>query len=457
LLSWSLRWEDAHVTPARRQYGTGSVYQRASDGRWIGALQAGYTPRGTIRRITVSAATEAEVKRRLRAKQREFDAGNTTTGKGRPTVKTWADTWLDLTQRHLRPATWATNRSTVSKWIVPTIGHKRLDLLTPADIRKVTRTMLDTGLAPTSARRAQAVLEKMLRDARTEGHRIPENILDVQGPAAGESSRGVIPLLDALALLKAASTVPDGSRWLAAFLGLRPAEARGLTWDAVDFTTATIDISWQCKSLPYRTPRDRSSGFRVPDGFVARPLTGALHLVRPKTQSGRRVFPLIDPMAAALTEWRAVSPRFPHGLIWPNPDGSPRTDADDQAGWQTLCDTAGVRHPDGRRYALYEARHLAATLLRPHADDSTLTSLMGHSSILSTQAYLHTDDAQTRAALEGLAARLRLVAPFPKQLPADVEVVEVDLDAEDVQYQGQRLTEARAEQVARDILAGERH
>lgn len=391
----------------RRQYGSGSVYQRASDGRWIGALQAGYTARGTIRRVTVSAATEAEAKRRLRAKQRELDAGNTPTGSGRPTVKTWSATWLDLTQRHLRPATWATNRSTVTKWIVPTIGHKRLDLLTPADVRKVTRAMLDGGLAPTSARRAQAVLEKMLRDARTEGHSIPPNILDVQGPAAGENDRGIIPILDARAILDTSRTRPDHSRWVAAFYqGLRPAEARGLTWAAIDFDGASIDVSWQLKALPYNVARDRKSGFRIPDGYTARHLTGALHLVRPKTAAGRRVIPIVPGLASLLLEWRLRAPETPHDLVWPNPDGTPRTDADDQAAWQALMDEAGVRHPDGRRYALYEARHTAASLLHGSGvDNTTITAILGHASILSTRAYLHADDARTRTALEGLAAQ----------------------------------------------------
>ena len=44
----------AHVTARRRQYGTGSVFQRASDGRWIGQLLVGLTPRGTNRYVTVS-------------------------------------------------------------------------------------------------------------------------------------------------------------------------------------------------------------------------------------------------------------------------------------------------------------------------------------------------------------------------------------------------------------------
>lgn len=45
------------------------------------------------------------------------------------------------------------------------------------------------------------------------------------------------------------------------------------------------------------------------------------------------------------------------------------------------------------------------------------------------------------------------MSTFPKSLGPDVEVVEVDLDVADVRYRGEKLTEARAEQVAAEVLA----
>src|SRR5690606_40016384 len=66
-------------------------------------------------------------------------------------------------------------------------------------------------------------------------------------------------------ILATATPRPDVSRWIAALLqGMRPAECRGLTWDAVDLDSGSIDVSWQMKPLPYKIPRDRASGFRVP-------------------------------------------------------------------------------------------------------------------------------------------------------------------------------------------------
>lgn len=398
---------------ARRDYGTGSVFQRARDGKWVASVAAGWTRSGARRRRTRITDTEAKAKAALRSMLREAKAHEAPSAGGRPTVKTWADQWLETQSHELRPTSWQATKSQVSTWIIPTIGHKRLDSLTPADRRSVIRAMSHHGLAQGSLNRANAVLAKMLKDALLDGHAIPSAVLAVSGSKRTESDREDIPLPDALEILAAAADLPDGSRWVAALLqGMRPAECRGLTWGAIDFDSETVDVSWQMKALPYRVARDRSSGFRLPDGYMARPVDGALHLVRPKTQKGRRVIPLVPWMTESLRTWREIAPKSSAHLVWPQADGAPRRDDGDRADWVALCDTAQVARVDGtegRRYALYEARHTTATLLREAGvDDETIKAIMGHATILSTKAYLHTDDARTRAALEKVAKRLAL-------------------------------------------------
>jgi integrase len=165
-----------------------------------------------------------------------------------------------------------------------------------------------------------------------------------------------------------------------------------------------MTLAWQLKALPYVERRDPTSGFRVPRGFESRHLTGAYHLVRPKTRAGIRVVPLVPWLVDALKVWREQAPKSPHNLVWAHNDGSPRSAESDRAQWYHIVDTAEVMVtlPDGttRRPLLYEARHTAATLLLAGGiDDTTIKAVLGHSSILSTQAYLHTDHARTRAAL----------------------------------------------------------
>lgn len=428
------------MTQARRPHGTGSVFQECTPtcpppvatvddagkrvkarpkhkcpGRWVGTYEAGWTTRGTRRRRKVTGASEKIVRQKLLKAQREQEDAEAPTVGGKPTVKRWADNWLEQTQTRLRPHTWATDRSQVVNHIVPAIGHRQLAQLGPADVRAVHRAMHVGGAAPSSISRCHAVLGKMLRDAILAGHKVPQGALLVDGPELGKSDRDAILLDDAMAILAAASLRPDASRWAAALLqGMRPAECLGLTWDMVNLTgdEPSITVAWQLKPLPYLVPRSRDSGFRVPIGFEARQLSGALHLVRPKTSAGWRVVPLVPWMAAALAAWREVAPASPHGLVWPRPDGRPQVDRDDREEWRAITDAARVAWLDGvqgRRYPLYSARHTTATLLRKaRVDNETIEEIMGHASILSTQAYLHTDPARKRAALEEIAGSLGL-------------------------------------------------
>lgn len=117
--------------------------------------------------------------------------------------------------------------------------------------------------------------------------------------------------------------------------------------------------------------------------------------------------PLVPWMVTALSQWREVAPESP--LVWPRPDGKPRTDKMDLADWHALQERAGVRHPSGRYYHGHEARHTTATLLMAlGVDTQVIIAIMGHSSVLSTRAYQHTDLQMMRTALDGMAERLQL-------------------------------------------------
>lgn len=402
---------------SRRPHGTGSVYYDAARDRWMGSVELGWTAQGIRRRKRVVGASEIIVRRKIKEALRSFSEDDVAVVGAKPSVKTWADQWLDKTQVEVRPKTWSTNASAVRRWIIPTIGHKKLHTLTPADIRSVSVAVRGAGRADSTAVRAHVVLLKMLRDAHVEGYQVPVRVLSIEAPAAGETDRDAIPLDDALQILAVASERPDASRWVAALLqAMRPAECLGLTWAAVDFEKHRIEVSWQLQSLPYNVARDRTSGFRMPAGYTVRQVDGALHLVRPKTKSGWRVIPMVPWMEAALLAWREVCPTSPHGLVWPRPDGRPGVDSLDRAAWVEIVDAARVARVDddgrGRRYDLYEARHTTASLLREAGvDDETITAIMGHSTILSTKAYLHTTNTRAMEALVKVADQLGLTRP----------------------------------------------
>lgn len=394
----------------RPRHGEGSFYWRDRDQRWVATIEAGYTPKGTRRRITVTDRDEDTAWDKYMAKRKQLlTEGRAAALQKSTTVQAWLTTWLEHQATTLRPNTYNGHASYVRRWIIPTIGRRPIDELTAADVRKVARAIINAGRSSTTAATVQSVLQKALRDAVIEGYTVPDAALSVPKPTKRESDRDALTLRDAAEVLAVASTRPDGARWVAALLqGMRQGECLGLTWDAVDFERQRIDVSWQLQPLPY-LDRGRDT-FRVPDGYEACRLEGAFHLVRPKSRSGQRVIPMLPWMEEPLRAWKKVAPDSPHGLVWPRPDGKPQTDKADRAAWYALTDEAGVRHPSGRRYVLHEARGTTATLLlAARVDEKIITAIMGHSTILMSRAYMSVDEEMLRDALERVG-RLALTA-----------------------------------------------
>lgn len=393
----------------RKDYGTGSIYQRA-DGRWIGAKDVGWTRSGKRRRVTVVASTEAQAKVRLRDRVKEIEGEGSAGLDPRVTVKTWADQWLPLVARTLAPHSYTATRSAAAVWIVPTIGRRRLSELTPADVRATSEAARTAGKSLGTQRRIHSVTITMLKAARDEGHAVPARVLEVKAPTAGVTDRAALSVPEATAVLIEAAKLPHGSRWAAALLqGMRQGECLGLTWEQVDLDRGVLVLSWQLQPLPYCIPRDRRSGFRVPDAYESRQVDGRLHLVRPKSRAGWRVIPLVPWMVSALREWREVAPDNPAGLVWTRPDGKPIRSKDDDAEWYALQDAAKVKHPAREHYTVHEARHTTATLLlEADVAPEVITQIIGHSSWASTRTYLHVDTTRLVAALEKVAERLEL-------------------------------------------------
>lgn len=378
-------------------------------------MEAGWTSRGTRRRISRIGKTKRDALAALKEAEREIARNGIPQegAKRASSLKVWCEDWLTIDATRSEPTSHTANRSAVNKWIIPTLGHIKIEALSAAHVRAMGKKVLDSGYTSSTGRRVQTVLIKLLKDAQEDGHTVAPSALAVSPMPQQKSDRGAIPLDHALAILDTALQRTDASRWVAAMLqALRPAEALGLTWDAIDFEAEQIDISWQLKPIPYNVAFDFDSGFRVPQGHESRQLVGRMHLVRPKSESGYRVIPLVPWMKTALESWKLVAPESPHNLVWPQLDGSPMDDKEDRKMWRELCTTAGalkIVNGEPRPYDLYEARHTAATLLkRAGVDDTTIIAIMGHASILSTKAYLHTDVERTRAALQLVAEQLQL-------------------------------------------------
>jgi len=389
----------------RRPKGTGTLTQRA-DGLWIGRADAGYTMAGNRRRLTVSSRSKAEAQRKLRDLLRTIhDEGSPAAINVRLTVKAWSDQWLPMHATRVRPTTYTTDAGTIRKWIVPTIGLRRLADLTPADTRALRRAITAAGRSTTTALHAHKILTKMLKDAVIEGHHVPQRVFLADKPAKASNDRDAVPVADLLRILDAASRRDDGARWVVGiFTGARQGEVLGLEWDRLTLPRegdGAADLSWQLQHL--------TDGHDTPDNWDARHLEGRAWLTRPKTKKGARRIPLVPGVVVALSTHRSAHPSGQ--LVFTN-NGHPIQAHADRAAWQALQREAGVSHPSGRPWLIHETRHAAATLMRrAGVPDRVREAILGHVKLVET--YDHADDQDTRDAMAAYAALLTPRAALP--------------------------------------------
>ncbi len=114
----------------RRSRGEGAVYQRASDGLWVGMLDLGIVG-GKRQRKTVYGRSGSEALEKLGKLRVARDRGLNLLAPSW-TVEQWLDAWLSEMKAFdgTRPATLILYKGLAERYVKPVIGHVRLDKLT---------------------------------------------------------------------------------------------------------------------------------------------------------------------------------------------------------------------------------------------------------------------------------------------------------------------------------------
>lgn len=390
----------------RLDYGEGTFFYSQTRDMWYGRIELGRDENGKRVRAEVTARKEADAWRKLKelrelSKRHKLPSASLT-------VEAWVKEWLARRDDDVRPNTHKGEKAPINKWILPFYGSRRVKDITGDDIRRIAAVQKKHGNSTTYARSIQQLFQQILSDARADGYLVDDTALLAKKVRAAPNPRQALSVEQATRILDIAGQEPYGSRWVAALLqGMRQGECLGLTWDCVDLEKKIIDVSWQLQEIPYS---DKATGeLAIPSGYHAQHLYGKYCLVRPKTARGQRLIPLVPWMEAALRRWRGEAPHSPYGLVWCHEDGKPVNSKQDLRAWKQLQDAAGVRRSDGKYFVLHEARNTCATLLlEAGVDPEVIKSILGHSSIVTSRAYMRVNQDMARAALEKVAARLHL-------------------------------------------------
>ncbi|MDF9717644.1 tyrosine-type recombinase/integrase [Nocardioides sp. ChNu-99] len=410
----------------KRAKGTGTIYQRASDGMWVASLELPSEP-GKRRRKVIVRAKKGDVVAALRDARKELERTGDLPA-AQPTLGVWLDLWLQRSAaKRLKVSTVPSYQSKIETCLKPSIGRIRLDKLTPAHVERMHEyVMVTRGLSSTSALGAHRILAKALTDAVREG-RISRNVATLVD--APKKAAVTIPALDgpeARAMLLAQREDEEAAaKWGTALLtGIRQGERLGLMPDYIDLDRKVLTVAWQLKRLRWdhgcaKAPTDgvwpcgRKRGGNCPERHVtipqdqeARHVDGGLWLLRPKSRAGWREVPICEPLAAILRAYFQTRDPQPGQLIFTRPDGRPIDPKDDSAAWDAALAAAGL--PDVTEHS---ARHTCATLLlEVGVPEAIRIKILGHSSATVTAGYTKVADALTQDAMRQLG---ELVMPKP--------------------------------------------
>jgi integrase len=345
-----------------RGKGEGAVFKR-SDGYWMGRVEAGRTPEGKRRRLTVVRKRKADVLSALDDLKRLAEQG-VVPDRSR-TLAAFLDWWLDtVVAGDVTESSMREYRKRVAR-IKRAIGHVRLDKLGPLHVQSFATALAQQyPRSPKTVASTLSTLKRALRYA-VGAELLARNPAEhVKPPRKAQATKidDAMTAAEAEAVLAAARDdhALGAFWWLAMTYGLRIGELMALQWSDVDLDGRQLTVR------------------------------------RSKTAAGQRTVPLTDEAAAVLRDHRRRQKvASVAGLVFSRPDGRALSGQYIGPLWTELLTRAGVAHvcrncgtdtpcsTSVRRF--HASRHTAATLLLNRGVKlEVVSAILGHASLAIT-------------------------------------------------------------------------
>lgn len=396
------------MTKRKNPDGEGSVYQRASDGKWCAAVTL---PSG--RRKVVYGDDEKAALKARRDLLAEIEAGRPVPLGRTPTLGDYLVRWLDVRLAseveagHLDESTADSYRQMVEGHILPTfLAKAKINALSTDDIRAWQRERLKTVsqrgrlFSPRTVGMAHAALRRALNDAMGD-EILGRNVAALVRLPAGQSKPAEPPTEDELAkVLVEMMTDTYRVLWFTMLaFGPRRGEALAMRWTLTDLDASTTSLRKQIRRQ--RGEKDPETGRR----------RGRLVEKDLKTSESRATLSLPTALVEMLRVHRRdqVAARLA-ARVWVDADlvfttsiGTPLEPRNVNRAWTAVCDRAGVK------VRLHDLRHAAASLaFEAGASIKEVQSMLRHSRQATTSdLYVHVFESVRRGTADRMDGVLR--------------------------------------------------
>lgn len=399
--------------------------------RWRVRIDLGVGPDGKRIRRSFTADTSRECMDKLRKAREEYAKTGTLKSTRTPTLAHYVDLYMDHALHHLAPNTYISYKACL-KYLGDILGM-RVDAITPLTIDNVLERTRRTGVGYSTVNQTRTVIRQSLALA-VRDRTIAANPADSTSSQKRrlKKERRAFTIPEIRAFLEA--TMPLGEAgaaiwWWRFFTGMRQGELLGACVEDLhlDADMPFYVVNWSMTEIPYdhgcgRTPDGgwecgyRRGSYcpkrvlRAPSDMELRRVTDHMWLKRPK--NGRpRWIPLSPELVEVTRRYlNAVKDRpNPHGLLFRNEDGSPRTAHQDNAEFDMLLEKAGM---DPKQRTGHETRYSAVTLMRrAGVDRKAEREIIGHVDDRVDDLYMTLDAEQKMEAVESIGRQLRLEPP----------------------------------------------
>jgi len=364
------------MTASRKANRQGCTYKRGDSYRTVIKIK------GQV--ISASGKSKEESRRLAKARLFELEKNlENSISSANVTLSAFMLNWLENDHKnYLAQTTYRRYLSIAINHIQPTIGHLDLANVTSREINNLLFKMREKGQSPRSIQQTRAVLSVCLNAAMNDELidsnpvrkvRIPQNRENLISPLSVEEVKRLFATYK--------GTFMSARLHIALICGMRQGEALGLKWSDIDIERRFIRVNQQIQKVD-----------------------GSYIFTELKTSRSRRLVPLTEETIDVLQlHWEIIGrqkiDRNPDwsgaDLVFPKPDGSPRSPMTDYDEWQKALKLCGIAP---RR--LHDARHTAATLMYSQGVGiETISRALGHSSsAVTSRLYVHSAEEPLKEA-----------------------------------------------------------